>query len=161
MTMTASLLFDLVVLILLAYFAVTGFRRGFILTLCSLLAVVVGLVGGWHCVTHLLPMLDPLLLPKAALLPTKAIAFLLGFLGTRLIWILLCHCLDLVAKLPVLHFLNKFFGCILNLVKGFLILLVSVWILYDLLGWIPAEVAAESYSLSILTLIPLLTLPIG
>ena len=33
MTLTASLLLDLVILIVLIYFVVMGFRRGFILTL--------------------------------------------------------------------------------------------------------------------------------
>ena len=43
MTMTLSLLLDLAVLIILLYCVITGVRRGFVLTLCSLIAVLVAL----------------------------------------------------------------------------------------------------------------------
>ena len=49
----------------------------------------------------------------------KAILFLIGFFGVLLVWNLLCHGLNLVAKLPGLHFLNKLLGGVFGLVKAF------------------------------------------
>lgn len=219
MTVTASLILDLVLLVLLACCVISGFRRGLILTLCSLLAVVLALAGGWYLATHwsqpLQEKLEPVLLASflsseqeeaapetpapgqtpedpaasdqetqpsglmdrfsqaiqeelaqgaetaqtaaltalaasAAALLAKSILFLVGFLVVLAVWWILCHALNLVAKLPGLHFLNKALGGLLGLVKGILLLTVARWALCDLLGWIPAQVAAESQVLSLL-----------
>lgn len=162
MTLTASLLLDIVILIFLVYFVILGFRRGFILTLCSLLAVVLGLVGGWYlavnCAEPALSLLSEHLTPAAASLAAKALLFLVGFVGVQLVWSILCHALNLVAKLPGLHFLNKTLGAVLGLVKGILILMVACWVLCDLLGWIPPEVVEESWILSFSSSLPSLSL---
>lgn len=168
MTLTASLLLDIVLLVLLVYWFAMGVRRGLILTLCSLLSVVLGLAGGWylavHCSQPLQEQLAPLFtghLDAASALAAKAILFLVGFVGVQLAWTILCHALDLVAKLPGLHFLNKALGGLLGLLKGVLILLVAQWVLCDLLAWIPPEVAAQSRVLILLTNLPLLSLTGG
>lgn len=168
MILTASLLLDLVLLVLLAYWFVMGVRRGLILTLCSLLSAVLGLVGGWylavHCAQPLQEQLAPLFtgpLDAAPALAARAILFLAGFVGVQLVWKLLCHVLNLVAKLPVLHFLNKALGGLLGLVKGVLILLVAQWVLCDLLVWIPPEVAVQSRVFSLLNTLSLLSLAGG
>lgn len=168
MTLTASLLLDIVLLGLLIYWFIMGVRRGLILSLCGLLAVVLGLAGGWYLAhtqaaplaQELEPFFTQYLTPEAALPASGALLFLGGFLVVQLVWTALCHILNLVAKLPGLHFLNKTFGGILGLVKGTLILLVARWALVDLLGWIPLEVAAQSRILpwlNILTQLPVLT----
>lgn len=202
---TASLLLDAVIILLLLVTVVQGVRRGFILTLCSLLAIFLALAGGWYLATHyvqpvqekLEPMILERLLPEekdirgeqqeaispvqaqmedaireaqikiiteqaeamAAIL-ARAILFLGGFVGVLLVWIILCHALDLVARLPGLHFINKALGGCLGLVKGILIFLLLRWLLYDVLHLIPAEVAAGSYVfsyLSSLQVLPMLT----
>ena len=156
MVTTVSLLLDLVLLGLLVYFFVMGVRRGLILSLCSLLAVLLALLGGWYLATHwsqpLEDRLEPVILESLldkeengqtdpsvtqengitlpegfsqslqeqvnqsaeawrtatlneaanliAGLLAKAILFLIGFFGVLLVWNLLCHGLNLVAKLP-------------------------------------------------------------
>ena len=52
MELTVSLLLDLVILGLLLYCLIQGLRRGFILTLCSLLAVLLAIIGGCYLATH-------------------------------------------------------------------------------------------------------------
>lgn len=152
MTLTTSLFLDIVLLGLLVYWFVMGLRRGLILSLCGLLAVLVGLAGGWYLATT---QAAPLALTwesffaqhltvEAALPATRAILFLVGFLVIQMVWTALCHILNLVAKLPGLHLLNKFLGGLLGLAKGILILLVAQWALADLLAWIPVEVADQS-----------------
>ncbi|MCI9466590.1 MAG: CvpA family protein [Ruminiclostridium sp.] len=211
MTMTLSLLLDLAVLIILLYCVITGVRRGFVLTLCSLIAVLVALSGGWYLSTHyaylLQEKLEPVLVEKLlstqesgqagsnqdtasllenypqsirehlssqvenfqaataqeiaaslASLLSQSICFLLGFACILLLWNILSHALNLVAKLPVLRQLNHMLGGIAGLLKGILILLVARWALYDLLGWIPADVVQESYFLPLLTVPPFFSL---
>lgn len=152
MTLTTSLFLDIVLLGLLVYWFVMGLRRGLILSLCGLLAVLVGLAGGWYLATTQAaplalewePFFAQHLTAEAALPGARAVLFLVGFLGVQMVWTALCHILNLVAKLPGLHLLNKALGGLLGLVKGVLILLVAQWALVDLLAWIPVEVADQS-----------------
>lgn len=198
MVPAVSLLLDLVLLGLLVFSFVMGVRRGFLLSLCSLLAVLVALLGGWYLAAHwsqpLEERLEPVILetltqreaeeettsPLPDNLPqalqdqaaqtaqdwknatlaqaaaflagaaAKVILFLAGFFVVLLLWNLLFQALNLVAKLPGLHGLNKFFGGALGLVKGLLLLMLARWVLCDLLGWIPADVTRDSILLSLL-----------
>ena len=214
MELTVSLLLDLVILGLLLYCLIQGLRRGFILTLCSLLAVLLAFLGGWYLATQPLEeKLEPVILhamlaqeeseaadsPEQTDLPSqseqanpsenglfhrfpqslqdqltqttedwkqatraelaaaaagllaRSLLFLAGFFGVLILWLILCHTLNLVAKLPGLHLLNKLLGGLLGLIKGLLLLMVARWILCDLLGWIPASIAAESRLLPLLS----------
>ena len=225
MNTVLPLLLDLVILGLLVYWCVMGFRRGLILSLCSLLAVVVALAGGWYLANHayepLAERLEPISLPvvneradeaisseASGLVPSegtasdqaatdqsssgplsilsgslqnqvgqqlenfknnavqqlaasiaqtvaKAVLFLVGFLVILLVWNILFHALHLVAKLPGLHLLNKVLGGAFGLVKGILLLMVAQWLLCDLLGWIPSEIAQQSHLLSLLSALSL------
>ena len=225
MNTVLPLLLDLVILGLLVYWCVMGFRRGLILSLCSLLAVVVALAGGWYLANHayepLAERLEPIILPvvneradeaisseASGLVPSeetasdqaatdqsssgplsilsgslqnqvgqqlenfknnavqqlaasiaqtvaKAVLFLVGFLVVLLVWNILFHALHLVAKLPGLHLLNKVLGGAFGLVKGILLLMVAQWLLCDLLGWIPSEIAQQSHLLSLLSALSL------
>ena len=71
MTLTASLLLDLVLLVILVLFFVQGIRRGFVLTLCSLLAVILALIGGWYLAQHyaqpVQAALEPMILDRTSL----------------------------------------------------------------------------------------------
>ena len=205
MTVTAALLLDIVLLLILVLFFVQGIRRGFILTLCSLLAVFLALAGGWFLAVHyvqpvqetLVPVILERLLPEEhtdtgeeaqeslmdpvqeqmedaiqavqteiitrqaeamAGILARAILFLAGFLGVLAVWIILCRALDLVARLPGLHFVNKALGGFLGLVKGLVICLLLRWVLCDVFRLIPTEVAEESYLLTWLSSIRLLPL---
>ena len=200
MNLTASLLLDIVLALLLVWSVVQGFRRGFILTLCSLLAVFIALAGGWYLASHyadpVQETLEPVIIRRMvpdhpeesmdqsgdaqplaesvqeqvenaaqaaqnalivqqakalAALTAKVLMFLAGFVGVLLIWLLLCHALDLVAKLPGLNFLNRAMGAVLGLVKGLILLLVLQWLLCDALHLIPEQIAEGSYVLSFLS----------
>ena len=65
MNTTLSLILDVVILGLLIYWCVMGYRRGLVLSLCSLLAVVVALAGGYYLANHayepLAQRIEPLL----------------------------------------------------------------------------------------------------
>lgn len=216
MTVTTALALDLVILVVLAYCVIMGVRRGFVLTLCSLLAVVVALAGGWYLSNHyseplqekLEPMIAEKLLSSAqekaeeegltlpedggssgnafldhfshsiqeqvtqqaesfrdatihelaaslASLLARSVLFLVGFVVVLLVWKVLSHVLNLVAKLPVLRTLNRFLGGIAGFLKGILILALARWILFDLLGLVSVQAAEASYLLPLLEKLPI------
>lgn len=224
--MTASLVLDLVVAGLLLLSFARGFHRGLILSLCSLLAVVLALAGGWFLADQYGPALqrelEPMLLAQQATQETgqeeaaapqetpesapvsedtegaqeapglfsgltqslpfladgetalsqaqalaaqgtaaalaellaKGSLFVLGFVVVLAAWKILSHALDLVARLPGLHFLNKAAGGLFGLAKGYLLLTVAGWVLVDLLGVIPAGMAQGSFLLPLFPALP-------
>ena len=184
----AYLIADGLILAVLLLFALVGAHRGFILSLCGLLAVLVAFVGASFAARTLSPMVADALEPKfasaieeqlnasiqqqvaeegsAALSPddvpldgvlnalremgfyetlintvdkavengmTSAAAylilFLLGFALILIAWKLISHALDLVARLPGLHFLNKTCGALFGLVQACVLLFVAAWLL--------------------------------
>ena len=75
------------------------------------------------------------------------ILFLLGFFLILLAWRLLSRALDLVARLPGLHALNRTGGALLGLVKGCAILFLCAWVLRYLGSVIPEETVEQTYLL--------------
>ena len=98
---TTAILFDVVILLILAGFALHGASRGLLLSLCGLVAVLVA-------------------------------------------WTVFSHALDLVARLPGLHFLNKTGGALLGLVKGCAILFLCAWVIRYLGHIIPEETVEQT-----------------
>lgn len=72
------------------------------------------------------------------------ILFLLGFFLILLAWRLLSRALDLVARLPGLHFLNKTGGALFGLVQGCIILFVAAWLLQFLGQMLPRELVEQT-----------------
>lgn len=210
------IVYDLIILAILVLFALWGIHRGLILTLFSLLALLVALVGaslvsnfwspsvaGWvqpflqpsvsSAVEAALPeessgaelpleklviLLDEAdlpfgldefmsdlreegvpILPAGSLIDSvsaslagklaNAIArvglFLLSFLLILILWRLLARALNLVARLPGLHLLNKLGGLVLGVFQGAVLLFLCAWLVRWL--WsdlIPAEAVEHS-----------------
>ena len=72
------------------------------------------------------------------------ILFLLGFFLILLGWRLLSRALDLVARLPGLHFLNKTGGALFGLVQGCIILFVAAWLLQFFGQMLPRELVEQT-----------------
>ena len=72
------------------------------------------------------------------------ILFLLGFFLILLAWRLLSRALDLVARLPGLHFLNKTGGALFGLVQGCIILFVAAWLLQFFRQMLPRELVGQT-----------------
>ena len=72
------------------------------------------------------------------------ILFLLGFFLILLAWRLLSRALDLVARLPGLHFLNKTGGALFGLVQGCIILFVAAWLLQFFGQMLPRELVEQT-----------------
>lgn len=73
--------------------------------------------------------------------------FLVVFLLLLIIWAALSHSLDLVARLPGLHFLNKTGGAVIGVVKGCALLFVAVWLMQYLGHIIPEEAVGRTHLL--------------
>ena len=58
-----------------------------------------------------------------------AILFLAAFLFILIVWKLISHALDLVARLPGLHFLNKTGGALFGLIQACILLWIALWLL--------------------------------
>ena len=72
------------------------------------------------------------------------ILVLLGFFLILLAWRLLSRALDLVARLPGLHFLNKTGGALFGLVQGCIILFVAAWLLQFFGQVLPRELVEQT-----------------
>ena len=72
------------------------------------------------------------------------ILFLLGFFLILLAWRLLSRALDLVGRLPGLHFLNKTGGGLFGLVQGCIILFVAAWLLQFFGQMLPRELVEQT-----------------
>ena len=72
------------------------------------------------------------------------ILFLLGLFLSLVGWRLLSRALDLVARLPGLHFLNKTGGALFGLVQGCIILFVAAWLLQFFGQMLPRELVEQT-----------------
>lgn len=214
----AVLIADGLVLAVLVIFACVGARRGLILSLCGLVAVVAAFAGASFLARTLSPLVSDALEPKfaaaieeqlnasllaqaeageqavlsaedvplegvldalremgfyetlidavdravesgvtataagAAAAVAAAVAqsaaylilFLAGFVVILVGWRLLSRALDLVARLPGLHFLNKTGGALLGLVQGCILLFVAAWLLQFSGQLLPRELVDQT-----------------
>ena len=75
------------------------------------------------------------------------IIFLVGFVLILVIWKLISRALDLVARLPGLHFLNKSLGALFGLIQACIILFVAAWLLQFFGGILPQDAVEKTYLL--------------
>ena len=221
-----ALLLDLAVVAVIVLFIALGAHKGFVLTLCSLVAVLVAMIGANIVADMVAPMVADFLQPRLELAITeqltealkhtdfigadggaaasaseiplpavldflreselyqgvmdsvekalsqgaadaaasaaarvaaaiaqqlaRGVIFLAAFLILLILWWIVSHALDLVAKLPVLDQLNYTLGGVLGFVKGLIIAYIAVWVLYDLIGYVTPQMAEGSRLFSLL-----------
>lgn len=216
-----AIVFELIVVAILAAFVLLGIKRGLVLSLCGLVGVLIAFGGAGVLARTLSPMVADALEPKfaaaieeqldqqiqasleengqigeeaptpdtlplqdvlnalrdmgfyeplinsvneavengmtqvaasAAAKVAAAIAqsvaylilFLVGFVVILILWKVVSRALDLVARLPVLHFLNKTLGGVFGLLQGCLILFIAAWAIQFMGNLIPAETVEQT-----------------
>ena len=72
------------------------------------------------------------------------VLFLVGFIVILILWKVVGRALDLVARLPVLHFLNKTMGALFGLLQGCIILFIAAWAVQFMGGLIPPETVEQT-----------------
>lgn len=75
------------------------------------------------------------------------IIFLVGFILILVAWKLISHALDLVARLPGLHFLNKTLGALFGLIQACIILFIAAWLLQFFGGILPQDAVEKTHLL--------------
>lgn len=201
---------DAVVIAVLLFFCLRGRKKGLVLTLCSLLAFFVALIGARAAADAFTPAVSDALQPRFAALieqslpaggetaaasssqeggaidsilrsaglsggigrtltkrileqtaktmggvssalsraladtVARVLVFCVSFLAILIIWSLLSRALDLAARLPVIHTLNRFFGGLIGLAEGMLILFLAIRLIG---GVIPQETVEKTFLL--------------
>ena len=87
--------------------------------------------------------------------------FAVSFVVLLAVWGVVSRALNLMTRLPVLHFLNKTGGAVIGLVEGILLLLIVVWVLEVLGHAIPEETVRETHLLRLFLDVPGLLLNRG
>lgn len=116
---------DLVIIVLLGWAVVQGFRRGFIIEAASLVALLLGIWAGAHLSDRVAAAIG-LVADKAA------IAFLITFLAVLLLVHLLARALTKAIDLAMLGFPNKLAGTVFGALRSAFVLSIMLNLL---MGW--------------------------
>lgn len=113
---------------------------------------ILGLIPGvQEVVENAAGILAQSLAPAIALEVASAVAwvvlFVVGFLASKLLVMLVMAILNLIDNIPGLHFLNHAVGLILGALKGFLLVLLIVWVA-TWFNWLPQQLVEDSYVVS-------------
>lgn len=133
---------DLLLIALLGFAAVRGFMRGFIVELCGLVGLVLGIWAGTHFSDRVAEWLG---LDGAS----EVVPFLVTFLGVLVLVQLLARAITKAMDLAELSLPNKVAGVIFGVVRKAFVLSVVLKILLarEQAGWPPHEAVRESSSL--------------
>jgi len=141
--------FDVLVLGFLALFVINGFRKGFIISLATLAALILGIYLAVHFSNFLSDLLQQNFHPSRTWLP------ILSFTGTFLIVVILAllvaKVMEKIIDLVGMGFLNKLGGALLGFVKGLLVASILLYILYGIdkkQKWITPEDRKGSFTMN-------------
>lgn len=117
---------DIVILCLIALYVFNGLRKGFIISLASLIALVLGFYAAIHFAWFLDDLLVQYLDPSRTWLPV--ISFIVMFLIVVTVVMIIGKALEKVVDLVGMTILNHLAGGILGIIKGFLVVSVLLYI---------------------------------
>ncbi len=175
--MTTPVIIDAIVVVVLVGFTLWGVRCGLLRSLAGLVIVVVSMVGAGIVAASFAPFVARLAAPllqeqlvhrldaealagadlTAAVLETMVqpfvhgVLYILSFLALIILLRVLLAAMDLVLKLPGLHFLNAVGGGAVGFVKGALLLFLTVWVLRRLGVSFETELLEQAHILRIFT----------
>lgn len=125
---------DIIILVLVVLLVINGAMKGFIISLASLIALVLGLYLAVHFSNYIEVVLMENVHPNNTWLPI--LSFTITFLIVVIVVMLLAKALEKLVDLVGMGILNHIFGGIFGLIKG--ILFVSV-LLFIISGFDPKE----------------------
>lgn len=143
---------DWFLLLLIAGGVFRGYQRGLILQAFSLLGVIFALLVAYRfagdvagVLQECLPLLEKVEAGWIALLPIegiiyRAIAFLLLFVGVKILVSMIARLLTRLFDIPVLSQINRLGGVALTLIQVFLIIFLGV----HLVNFLPWETGREA-----------------
>ena len=136
---------DLILIIPLTWLGFKGFKKGLIIEVFSLLALLAGIYGGIHFSDFTSSILTDEFNLKSEYMPIIAfgVTFLLIVVGVYYVGKLL----EKVVKIVALSMINKILGAAFGLVKGLLfvsLFLILIESINSKVGFIPRQVRHES-----------------
>lgn len=122
---------DVILVIIILFGAVGGYREGFVMTVISLVAVILGIFGGFLLLGQAMLMLDSNFRINENILPY--VAFAVVFVVIVILVSLLGNILRASLHMTFLGSIDRAMGALLGILKSAFLLSVTFWIL-DALG---------------------------
>jgi membrane protein required for colicin V production len=117
---------DIVILVILSLLVFNGLRKGFIISLASLVALVLGVWGSMHFSYFISPILQKLLHPSGTWLPI--LSFAITFVLVIIVVFLIAKAIEKLVDLAGMSFFNHLAGAFLGLIKGLILASVMIYI---------------------------------
>jgi len=116
---------DIIILLILAWFAYKGFTKGLIIELASIAALLLGIYAAFHFSVFASSILQYNLGIKSAYLPV--ISFVVTFVAVIVLVFILAKLIEGLVNLALLGFVNKITGAVFGIIKAFIILSILVF----------------------------------
>jgi membrane protein required for colicin V production len=132
--------FDVLILGFLALFMINGFRKGFIISLASLAALVLGIYLAVHFSNYIQSILLDNFHPSRTWLPI--LSFTATFLIVAILVLIVAKVMEKIIDIVGMGFLNKLAGSMLGFVKGMVVASIILFIFFSIdkkQKWITAE----------------------
>ncbi|MCX6284902.1 MAG: CvpA family protein [Bacteroidetes bacterium] len=132
--------FDVLILGFLALFVINGFRKGFIISLASLAALILGIYLAVHFSNFIQAILQDNFHPSKTWLPI--LSFSLTFLVVVILVLMVAKVMEKIVDLVGMGIFNKLAGALLGLIKGVILASIILFILFAVdkkQKWITAD----------------------
>ncbi len=141
--------FDVLILGFIVLFAINGFRKGFIISLASLAALVLGIYLAVHFSNYIQVLLDDNFHPSKTWLPI--LSFIATFLAVVIIVLVVAKVMEKIFDVVGMGFLNKLAGALLGFAKGVVYASIILFIIFSIdkkKKWITAEDRKGSFTIN-------------
>lgn len=132
---------DIIFLFPLLYFLITGFRKGLIIEILSVIAFIIAIIGA-------MKLSNKLIISSGLELSSKwlpYVAYIIVFLGIFILIITLAKLLQKIIKTAHLNIFNRIAGALFGLLKVVLLFSLILWIT-DQVKIIPEKMKEDSLS---------------
>ena len=133
---------DIIILVPFAWFAYTGFKKGLVIGIASLAALILGIYAALYFSGIVAGFMTDSLNIKTDYLPI--ISFIVTFIGVVILIHFLGKLLEKLINLVALGFLNKLAGAVFGILKAAVFLSVLILIINHFDGKIISEEKRES-----------------
>lgn len=116
---------DIIILLILAWFAYKGFTKGLIIELASIAALLLGIYAAFHFSVFVSSILQNNLGIKSTYLPV--ISFVVTFVAVIVLVFILGKLIEGLVNLALLGFVNKLTGAVFGIIKAFIILSILIF----------------------------------
>ena len=122
--------FDVLILGFLALFIINGFRKGLIISLASLVALILGIYLAVNFSNYIQAILLENFHPSKTWLPI--FSFTATFLIVAILVLIVAKVMEKIIDIVGMGFLNKLAGALLGLVKGAIFASIILFILFSI-----------------------------